>query len=147
MDGYLDARGGGEGFSGAASGVADFADGDVGVAEVEFLVGDAQVVGVGGDGGKGDGFGFRCTVVLDFDFEVEWRHSGEGDWDDFFAFGLARAVAVSLPRTVESCLWKSIDLLLKCNRLELLRIMIVVVVSEMRELVLIESSLRCVGAD
>ena len=67
---------GGRRAAGAAAAVADAANADAGVPDLEESAGQAEVVGCRLDLGYVDDFGSGGALVFDLDFEVEWRDAG-----------------------------------------------------------------------
>ncbi|KAG9938451.1 nucleoporin Pom152, partial [Aureobasidium melanogenum] len=89
----------------------------------------------------------RSTVMLDLNIDGEWWLSFESDGDDLLTSRLDRAVAVCPARVGEACRRTSVDTLLDGDRGEVLRAVIVVVVSKLGEHIINHTSLRSVKVD
>lgn len=101
---------------------------------------DLEVVLVGWDALVDADFRLRCAMVLDLHLQVERSNTFERDRDNFFAFGLPRAVTVGLSWLVKAGTRARMDCLLDDNRREMLLGMVVAGIGK-----LLEGILVCAG--
>ena len=102
---------------------------------------NADLVGVAWNVGNGDQFRLRSRVMFQFDFYAEWWLAGQLDRYCFCGiigiFMVRSAVAIGLARTDEARRWSGEDLLRDGDRAVTSRIVIVVVIRELREFVIV----------
>lgn len=117
--------------------VADLANGDGRVSEMQLAVLDLEIVLVCWNALVNTDLGLWCTVVLDLDFEIEGCNTLQCDWDDFLAFRLARAKTVCLAGLVEASRRARMNNLLDCDGREVLLGVVISRVGQFLERVLV----------